>query len=141
MFGLIGRESGRLRLKVLHHSTREELEPAVLDATRPGTMVNTDEWSAYHRLPDQDRGHATVCHKPGAREWARDDDGDGVREVHNNTMEGTWTGVRNFLRMFRGVHKKYLDQYTAMFEWSYNLKEATAQSLQILLGTSNAYAT
>jgi transposase len=32
------------------------------------------------------RPHATVCHAEG--EWARDDDGDGIREVHDNTMEG-----------------------------------------------------
>jgi hypothetical protein len=35
------------------------------------------------------------------REWARDDNGDGVREVHCNTLEG----LRNFLRPFRGVNK------------------------------------
>ena len=51
----------------------------------------------------------TVCHAAG--EWARDDDGDGIREVHNNTQEGIWTGLRNFLRPFRGVNKVYLHQY------------------------------
>ena len=30
--------------------------------------------------------------------------------------------LRNFLRPFRGVHKRYLAQYTAMFEWAHNLK-------------------
>jgi hypothetical protein len=30
------------------------------------------------------RRHATVCHTAG--EWARDDDGDGIREVHDNTL-------------------------------------------------------
>jgi hypothetical protein len=37
-------------------------------------------------------------------------------------MEGTWTGLRNFLRPFRGVHKKYLAAYVAMFEWAHNPK-------------------
>ena len=45
------------------------------------------------------RGHATVKHSK--KEWTRDDDGDGIREVHSNTIEGTWTGLRNFLRPFR----------------------------------------
>ena len=52
-----------------------------------------------------------------AGEWARDDDGDGIREVHVNTSEGLWTGLRNFLRPFRGVNKMYLYQYVAIFEW------------------------
>jgi transposase len=34
-----------------------------------------------------------VCHK--RKEWARDDDGDGIREVHDNTLEGMRTGLRN----------------------------------------------
>jgi Winged helix-turn helix len=70
------------------------------------------------------RGHATVCHAIG--EWARDDDGDGIREVHDNTLEGMWTGLRNHLRIFRGVNKEYLHQYVAIFEWSYNVKRGDA---------------
>jgi transposase len=42
--------------------------------------------------------------------------------VHVNTIEGLWTSVRNFLRTFRGVHKKYLGGYVAMCEFSINLK-------------------
>lgn len=99
--------------------------------TRPGAMIYTDEWSAYSRLAEQGRGHATVCHAEG--EWARDDDGDGIREVHDNTMEGIWTGLRNFLRAFRGVNKKYLSQYVSIFECSYLLKEVTSAFLQTLL--------
>jgi len=135
VLGVVGRESGQVRLKVLHHSTRAELEPPVLAATQAGATVNTDEWGAYEHLPEHDRGHATVCHKPGERQWARDDDGDGVREVHNNTIEGLWTGVRNFLRPFRGVHKKYLDQYTAIYEWGYNLKTATIDFFRLILAS------
>ena len=44
-------------------------------------------------------------------EYARDDDGDGFYEVHCNTMEGIWGGLRNFLRPFRGIRKKYLYLY------------------------------
>ena len=65
--------------------------------------------------------------------WARDDD-DGVREVHDNTLEGLWTGLRNYLRPFRGVNKEYLHQYVAIFEWSYNVKRATPEFLRAILG-------
>jgi hypothetical protein len=67
-------------------------------------------------------------------EFARDDDGDGVREVHCNTLEGIWTGLRNFLRPFRGVNKAYLEQYIIIFEWAYNLKTVTDEFLRVLLG-------
>jgi transposase-like protein len=137
VLGVVGRESGKVRLEVVEHSTREELQPRVLAATAPGATVNTDEWKAYGRLPEHGRAHATVCHNPareGGPEYARDDDGDGVREVHCNTMEGTWTGLRNFLRTFRGVSKKYLGQYAAIFEWTCNVKAATTDFLRAMLG-------
>lgn len=121
-------------MEVVGNSTRAQLEPKVLRATVSGAMVNTDEWDTYNRLDKKGRGHATVCHTPGRREWARDDDGDGIREVHNNTMEGIWTGLRNFLRPFRGVHKKYLSAYVAMFEWAHNIKVATKKFLRALFG-------
>ena len=54
--------------------------------------------------------------------------------MHNNTLEGIWTGLRNFLSRFRGVNKKYLDQYVAIFEWAHNVKTATVDFLRALLG-------
>jgi transposase len=86
-------------------------------------MVYTDEWRGYDHLAEMGRGHATLCQTIG--EWARDDDGDGIREVHDNTLEGMWTGLRDHLRIFRGVNKEYLHQYVAIFEWSSNVKRAT----------------
>jgi transposase-like protein len=73
----------------------------------------------------------SVNHSEG--EWARDEDGDGLKEVHSNTIEGIWTGLRNFLRRFRGVHKKYLAQYVAIFEWEHNLKEVTGRFIRMLM--------
>ena len=98
--------------------------------------VNTDEWCGYNGLPAMGRSRVTVCHAAG--EWARDDDGDGIREVHVNTLEGLWTGLRNFLRPFRGVNKAYLYQYVAMFEWGYNVKRVTAAFVCALLGVRSA---
>jgi transposase len=134
VIGVVGRESAKVRLDVVEHSNQDTLDEFVVKMTKPGTLVNTDEWAGYDRLPAKGRGRVAVCHTPGKREWARDDDGDGVREVHNNTMEGLWTGLRNYLRPFRGVNKWFLGQYVAMFEWSYNLKEATSDFLRALLG-------
>jgi transposase-like protein len=131
--GVVGRESGQVRLQVLRRIGRPARE-FVEESTQPDATVYTDEAPGYAKLPQTGRTHASVCHSPGRREWARDDDGDGIREVHDNTMEGLWTGVRNFLRPFRGVSKWFLNQYIAMAEWAHNLKAATTEFLQILLG-------
>src|SRR5512142_2904457 len=117
--GVVGRESGLLRLRVVDRTDGPTLREFVRRMTWPTVLVYTDEWAAYDRLPEVARWHATVCHAAG--EWARDEDGDGVNEVHDNTLEGIWTGLRNYLRKFRGVNKVYLAQYVAVFLWAYNI--------------------
>jgi transposase len=133
--GAVGRDSGRLDLKVVRRPDRKGLvDDFVLPATAEGAAVYTDAWAGYGSLGGHGRRHATVNHLHG--EWARDDDGDGEREVHCNTLEGIWTGLREYLRPFRGVNKAYLGQYVAMFRWAYNLKAVTDNFLRLLLGTS-----
>ena len=129
---MVGRESGTLRLTVTERSDGETLQRVVRRATWPMVAVNTDEWQGYNGLPGTGRLRSTVCH--AEREWARDDDGDGIREVHCNTLEGIRTGLRNFLRPFRGVNKVYLEQYVIIFEWCHNLKRCTDEFLRVLLG-------
>lgn len=136
VFGLVGRESGQVRLAVIKHSDRATLDPRdplVQRHSRDDATVNTDEWTAYDQLPASGRTRVSVKHARPNPEYARDDDGDGVREVHCNTMEGIGTGLRNFLRIFRGVSKKYLGGYVAMFPWSHNLKIATDAFLRMVL--------
>lgn len=102
--GVLGRESGQLRLTVAEHSDGATLEQITMRATWPTVTVNTDEWQGYNGLPAMGRARPTVCHL--AKEWAWDDDRNSVCEVHINTLEGMRTGLRNFLRKLRGVSKK-----------------------------------
>jgi transposase len=83
-----GRESGQVRLTVAEHSDGETLQKIVRRATWPMVTVHTDEWQVYNRPPEMGRQHATVCHAEG--EWARDDDGDGILEVHDKTQAKSW---------------------------------------------------
>jgi hypothetical protein len=81
--GTIGRESGQVRLRVVHHTDGKTLKRYVARFTTSTARVNTDEWQGSTRLA---REHVTVNH--GHPEWARDEEGDGIREVHTNTAEG-----------------------------------------------------
>ena len=126
--GTVGRESGQVRLRVVHHTDGKTLKRHLARFTQPEAIANTDEWKGYNAI---ERPRVTVQH--GQREWARDEDGDGIREVHINTTEGMWTGTRNFLRPFRGVHKAYLSGYVAMCEHRINLKRITPQFIAALV--------
>jgi transposase len=115
--GVGGRSSGEVRLRVVADTQSPTLCHQLERFTRPDAHLYTDEYQSYNALQ---RRRTTVCH--GEHEWARDDDGDRHCEVHVNTAEGCWTGLRNFLRPFRGVHKRYLAGYVAIYEFSVNLK-------------------
>ena len=76
-------------------------------------------------------GHSTVC--DSKKEFARDDDGDSIKEVHCNSCEGLWAELRNHLRTFKGVDKKYLAQYVVMFENAFNFRDNLEDLLRAML--------
>jgi transposase len=128
VLGTVGRQTGQVRLRVVMDTTGTTLVEHVHRFTQAGAVVFTDEYQSYNHIL---RAHATVAH--GLKEWARDDDGDGLREVHCNTTEGLWTDVRNFLRPFKGVHKKYLAGYIAICELRRNEKRISPKLISSLV--------
>jgi transposase-like protein len=116
----MGRETRQVRIRVMKNTQGKTLCPFVERFTQAEATLYTDEYDSYNRL---NRIRHTVCH--GKNEWARDDDGDGIREVHVNSNEGGWTGLRNFLRPYRGVHKAYLSGYVAIHELAVNHKQVS----------------
>lgn len=132
--GTVGRQSGQVRLRVVKDTKGETLLAHVHAFTRAGSQLYTDEYQSYNHVI---RPHATVVH--GAHEWARDDDGDGIREVHVNTAEGMWTDVRNFLRSFKGVHKKNLSGYIAVCEFRRNVKRISPDFIAALVTVHSFY--
>jgi transposase-like protein len=133
--GVVGRESGEVRLEVIASAGSAELDEFVDRSCLSGATVNTDEWVGYSRVGGRhDRVQVTVDHSGPRSTYAVDADGDGVREVHCDTREGTWTGARDFLRPFRGVSKWWASQYVAMFEWGHNIKEVSEEFLGVMMG-------
>ncbi len=125
---VIGRESRQVRIRVVQNTQGGTLCPFVERFTKPEATIYTDEYDSYNQLR---RVRLTVCHSHN--EWARDADGDGLREVHVNSNEGGWTGLRNFLRPFRGVHKKCLAGYVAIYEFAVNQKCVSPQFVSAIV--------
>ena len=134
VLGTIGRVSGQVRLRVVKDTKAVTLEKHVHCFTLPECHVFTDEYDSYNHIQRQ---RSTVAH--GVKEWARDDDADGVYEVHTNSIEGMWTGLRNFLRPFRGVSKYYLSGYVAVHEFRVNLKRASPDFISVLVAVHSFY--
>lgn len=124
-----------MRLRVVKDTKQTTLRAHVEQFTGVGTHVYTDEYESYATIK---RAHTTVCH--AAREWARDADGDGTREAHTNTCEGMWTGLRTYLRVFRGVHTCYLSGYIALYEFRVNLKAVSELFVAALVTVHYLYS-
>jgi len=135
IFTLVGRTSGTVRYFVRHHTDAATCQEVVQSTVPPGAAIlYTDEWQGYRSVGAALAiGHATVRHSPdesGQREWARDDDGDGIREVHCNSCEGATAGLRTYLQGFCGVHKKYLALYVATYETMCHAKRISSAVIQ-----------
>jgi transposase len=134
IFSLIGRSSKEVRYFVRGHSDGATCREVLHSSLLPGTAtLYTDEWGGYWAVEEKLKlTHGSVKH--GEKEWARDDDEDGVREVHCNSCEGAGTGLRTYLRGFRGVHKYYLADYVAVYETMINAKTISALVVQRMCG-------
>ena len=108
------------------------IKPVITQTVAPGTLIDTDEYDIYARLPAWGYRHKTVCHARG--EYARDEDGDGFCEVHVNTIEGFWSLLRSWLRPHRGISQDKLPLYLGFFQFVHNARRRGKALLSALMG-------
>jgi transposase len=130
ILGLIQR-SGQVVLHMLPNVRQATIKPIIADTVAPGSLVYTDEYDIYARLPAWSYGHKTVCHAQG--EYARDEDGDGFCEVHVNTIEGVWSLLRSWLRPHRGISQDKLPLYLGFFQFVHNARRRGKALLSTLI--------
>lgn len=118
-------------IRVLSDVRKPTIKPLIEKFIKPGSLVNTDEYSIYGDLTLWGYEHRTVCHSH--KEYARDEDGDGFCEVHVNTMEGFWSLFRSWLRPHRGISQEKLPFYLGFFEYVHNMGKRGKGVLQPLL--------
>jgi transposase-like protein len=113
--------SGQVVIHLLANVQQKTIEPFIKDTIVPGTRVYTDEYSIEARLQSWGYSHKHGNHGRGA--FARDEDGDGLCEVHVNTMEGFWSLLRSGLRPHRGISQGKLPLYLGFFEFVHNVRK------------------
>jgi transposase-like protein len=95
--------NGDVFIQMLPNVQQVTIKPVMTKVIKPGTLIFTDEYDIYARLPEWGYLHKSVNHSAG--EYARDEDGDGFHEVHVNTMEGFWSLLRSWLRLSTTIRK------------------------------------
>jgi transposase len=94
---------------MLANVQQARIKPIIEAAVAKDTLVHTDEYSIYARLPAWGYRHKTVCH--GRGEYARDEDGDGF-----------WSLLRSWLRPHRGISQDKLPLYLGFFQFVHNAR-------------------
>lgn len=122
---------GQVILRLLENVQQKTIEPVIERSIAKGSLLYTDEYTIYDRLPQWGYEHKQVCHARG--EYARDEDADGFCEVHVNTLEGFWSLLRSWLRPHRGISQKYLPCYLGFFEFIHNVRARGKALLPSLL--------
>ena len=117
---------------MLANVQQKTIRPLIQSVVSPGSLIFTDEYDIYFRLPEWGYQHKTVNHGKG--EFARDEDGDGKHEVHVNTAEGFWSLLRSWLRPHRGISQENLPLYLGFFEFVHNAKRRGKALLGALIG-------
>ena len=131
IFGMAQR-SGDVVIQMLANVKQATIAPLIQSTIAPGSLVFTDEYNIYDRLPLWGYTHKTVNHS--LKEYACDEDGDGFCEVHVNTMEGCfWSLLRSWLRPHRGISQEKLPIYLSFFQFTHNLKVRVKRLLHSLL--------
>ena len=135
VLGMIQRQ-GEVAIFMLPNVQQVTIQPILSKVIKKGSMVYSDEYDIYDRLPEWGYQHKSVNHSAG--EYARDEDGDGFCEVHVNTMEGFWSLLRSWLRPHRGISQEKLPLYLGFFEFVHNVRargEVLLHSLLAILVT------
>jgi transposase-like protein len=111
---------GAIVIRMLADVRQRKIDPLIKATVAPGAVVSTDKYAIDVRLPQWGYSHHTVWHAAG--EFARDDDGDGVCEVHVHTLEAFWSLLRSWMRPHRGVSQEKLPLYLGFFEFVHNVR-------------------
>jgi transposase-like protein len=112
VFGGIERITGKSFLVEVQKRDANTLLPIIMQYIRPGSVIYSDEWRAYSRLPTlpgQMYTHHTVNHSVNFV--------DPVTGAHTQMVERMWGGCKGMMRQQKTMHSRLFDTYLQEFMW------------------------
>lgn len=116
-------------MRMLANVRQRTIQPVIVAGIVKGSLIHTDNYDIYARVPAWGYWHKTVCHSRG--ENARK----GFGEVHANTMEAAWPPLRYWRRPHRSISQDKLPLYLGFFEFVHNGRGRRKALLSALVAT------
>ncbi len=111
--GIRDRATKQVRAKVTERVDAEHLQGFVIENTKPGARVYTDDASAYDGLPFT---HESVRHS--VSEYVKD-------MAHTNGVESFWATLKRAHKgTFHKLSPKHLDRYVQEFAAKHNMRDS-----------------
>ena len=110
VFGGYCRRSGLGFLIPVPDRQADTLLPIVADFIAPGTIIYSDCWPAYNRIPaipERNYGHMVVNH---SQHFVDPETG-----VHTNGVEGMWSRAKSKVKAMNGTARSLVFEYAAEF--------------------------
>lgn len=111
LFGMVQR-NGAAKVWHVKSAGARVLQPLILKNVKYGSLIHTDGYLAYRRLPKMGYEHRTTDHS--AFEFYREDSY--TQNIENlwSTMKPRWKGT------FKHISPKYLQAYANEYAWRYS---------------------
>ena len=111
LFGMMERD-GRVKVLAVPNRRTETLIPIITGNINPGTMIHSDEYKGYGRLPDHGYEHESVIHSKF--QWKNGD-------CHTNSIEGYWSNLKkSIFGTHTYVSPEWLQNYVNEFDFRHN---------------------
>jgi transposase-like protein len=109
-------DEGKVHLEVVPNTKAETLKPIIEKMVKDGSIVITDEWSAYIGLSKK-YSHVVLNHQKD--EYVRNG-------FHNNGIENFWSLFkRGIYGIYHSASSKHLHRYCSEFSFRYNTRKIT----------------
>jgi len=107
---------GKVYAVPVKNTQSKNIKPIIKEIVKDGTVVYTDEWTAYRSL-DKEYQRGVICHSAG--EYVNGD-------IHTNGIENFWS---HFKRTIIGTYFQISDQHLASYvneaSYRYNNRDLT----------------
>lgn len=99
--------------------------PLIKDNVHPGTLIHTDGWIAYRKLPIWGYPHRWTDHGKG--EYYREDS-------YTQNIENVWSHFKRGLKgVYRHIGRKYVQVYANEYAWRYSHRKDVCMFWSLML--------
>jgi len=135
IFGLVERDTNRIKLFPVDRRNTETLVQLIQDNVSPGSTIYSDGWAAYASLSSLGYTHYVVEHKQTFSQVCTNPDTSETVVVHTNTIEGCWKHAKAYFRRMHGTKIAQFEGHLCEIMWRWWEHENKSVALLNLIRT------